>query len=513
MSGAFEKFKEFVERHAMLKDSRGVVVAVSGGPDSVALLDMLARLRDAWATSTGRAPLKVHVAHLDHKLRGGESAEDAEFVRRLADRLGFPFTIRSADTRAEAERLRRGIEEVAREIRYDFLLGVAREAGCDRIATGHTMSDQAETFIMRLTRGAGLRGLAAMRPVVPAHDFYKKEAEGGEQGSDGNILPSAFCLLPTALLVRPLLSVSREEVEEYCRDRRLEFRIDSTNLRADYTRNRLRRDALPALRSVNPRAVESIARAAEIIATDQDALDQLASKFLDQALIREEVASYSVETLLAQPVGLRRRMIIEAINRARKAEGRSGQITSAHVLSTDRLLEERMSGTRITLPGGLVVWREFDALVFTYAAKTIEAAERVLSAAQPSIAAGGFVLTLERDQPPHLFEVLIEQARREKEKSGRDWLIAVLDDRALPERLRVRPRRPGERALVRGQPTIKKLKNLMIDHKIPPSRRRSWPVVTTPDDCYVWSPGLPLAKEFAAHDETQRLAILRASTV
>ena len=152
----------------MLKDARGVVVAVSGGPDSVALLDMLARLRE---TASALLNLKLHIAHLDHKLRGRESAEDAEFVRQLAARLGFSISIEASDVRAEAERSRKGIEEVAREIRYDFLLRVARETDCDRIATGHTMSDQAETFLMRLARGAGLRGLAAMRPVGPAHEF------------------------------------------------------------------------------------------------------------------------------------------------------------------------------------------------------------------------------------------------------------------------------------------------------------------------------------------------------
>src|SRR4029079_5491163 len=139
------------------------------------------------------------------------------------------------------------------------------------------------------------------------------------------------------LLIRPLLRITREEVEEYCRDRHLDFRIDSTNLSRDYARNRMRHDALPALPSINPRAVEAIARAAEIIATDQDALDYLASKSLDRARIKlssneaisnaalnnealdKERETCSVEALLKQPIGLRRRMIIEAINRARAA--------------------------------------------------------------------------------------------------------------------------------------------------------------------------------------------------
>ncbi|MGA9768125.1 MAG: tRNA lysidine(34) synthetase TilS [Blastocatellia bacterium] len=493
MSGTFGRVRSFITRHAMFKDARGVVVGVSGGPDSVALLDMLARLREM---PTSLFNLKLHVAHLDHRLRGRESARDAQFVRQMAARLGVSVSIEACDVRAEAESSRRGIEEVAREIRYDFLLRVARKVDCDRICTGHTMSDQAETFLMRLARGAGLRGLAAMRPVTKAHTFGKDE--GG-----------AF----HPLLVRPLLSITREEVEAYCKKRGLEFRIDATNLSADYTRTRVRRDVLPALRSINPRVVESIARAAEIIQADEDALDHLASRFLDEARLnysREPVA-YRVAALLAQSAGLRRRMLILAINRVRASS--TEEITSTHIASVERLLADRMSGKRIELPCGLEIWREFDTLVFTLPTDRASAAEACeLSVRNPRVEAGGFNLTLERGPSASTFEVVLEQAEGEKRRGGTDWLIAALDDDAIPDRLVVRPRKPQDRALVAGQRKIKKLKNLMIDHKIPSSRRRSWPVVTTPDDRYIWSPGLPPAVEFAATDETKRLAILRALT-
>lgn len=497
----------------MLKDARGVVVAVSGGPDSVALLDLLAQLRE---TSPALSTLKLHMAHLNHKLRGLESDEDAEFVRQLAARLGFQITLEACDVRVEAERSRKGIEEAARELRYDFLLRVAREADCDRIATGHTMSDQAETFLMRLARGAGLRGLAAMRPVVKAHEFARQEsgAEDREPVNPG-ISSLRFEISdrqPRPLLIRPLLSITREEVEAYCRVRWLKFRVDATNLSADYTRSRVRRDVLPSLRAINPRVAESIARAAQVIAADEDALDHLASKFLDEARLGQggEPAAYRVAALLDQPVGIRRRMIITAINRARESRGE--EITSAHVASVERLLANGMSGKRIELPGGLMTWRDFDALVFTRSADAADY-ERELSVTNRQVQAGGFNMALERGQPRGLLETLIEQARREKRATGQDWLMAVLDDEAIPDRMVVRTRRPAERALVLGQQKIKKLKNLMIDHKIPSSRRRIWPLVTTPDDCYIWSPGLPPALNFAATDETLHLAILRASTI
>ena len=474
----------------MFGETRGVLVAVSGGPDSVALLDMLVRSLNG---------PRLYVAHFNHKLRARDSAEDAEFVERLAERLGLSVAVCEGDVAAQAKRAGRGIEEVARELRYDFLLRAARERGCDRIATGHTMNDQAETFLMRLARGAGLRGLASMRPVGPAHSF--ENAEGEE--------------LPTVFLVRPLLGITREEVEEYCRERNLEFRTDATNLTGDYTRNRVRRDILPLLREINPRVVESIARAAEIISSDEDALEHMASKLLDGARVNRDAAAYSAQALLEQPIGLRRRMIIEAIRRA-QAERQSSdnaQITLTHIASVEGLFGDQASGNRITLPGGLEAWREFDTVVFVPSACGKQSYEYEICGAHSSIEAGGFRITLERDQPFDLLGSVIEQTQEVKQRLGRDWMIAALDESALPDRLIVRPRRPGARARVTGQRKIKKLKNLMIDHRIPSSRRSIWPVVTTPDDRYVWSPGLPPSNEFAARDKTVSLAILRASIV
>ncbi|HKV42371.1 MAG TPA: tRNA lysidine(34) synthetase TilS, partial [Blastocatellia bacterium] len=168
--GTTEAVLKFIRRHRMFAASRGAVLAVSGGPDSTALLDILARL--LLRANTLRAPdLKLSVAHLNHRLRGSESDQDALFVQQLGDKYGLPVFIGSADVRAESETSGRGIEETAREFRYAFLLEVANRTAADRIVTGHTMDDQAETFLLRLARGAGQRGLAGIRPVIAAHRF------------------------------------------------------------------------------------------------------------------------------------------------------------------------------------------------------------------------------------------------------------------------------------------------------------------------------------------------------
>jgi tRNA(Ile)-lysidine synthase len=496
----FEKVLSFIRRHSMLDSSTGVIVAVSGGPDSLALLDMLLRVREK---ESALSSLKLHVAHLDHQLRR-ESDRDAEFVRALARKSNLPVTISAIDVKEAARIARRGLEETAREIRYRFLLDAARQSGCDRIATGHTMSDQAETFLMRLARGAGLRGLAAMRAVIPAHQFGEQECGSvgvWECGSVGDAEPSPSYSLTPTLLIRPLLAITREEVEIYCRNRGLEFLLDETNTSRDYTRNRVRLSLLPALAEINPRITETIARTTELIAAEEDALCAIVDSLLDEARLAGD--SYLVAALIREPAALRRRMILEAIRRAT-----GSRIGSKHIAAVDQLLEESESGSRIVLPRRLEVWRERDHIVFRRRSNESDDYQYRFDSQQ--VEAGGLTVTLRRGEDGNLFSSFMEEARREKERRGRDWMMAILDDDRLPRCLTVRTRREGERVYVKKNTVAKKLKSLMIDHKIPAGRRASWPVVASAEGRYVWSPGMPPDKEMIADSHTRRLAILRA---
>jgi tRNA(Ile)-lysidine synthase len=528
----------------MLSGANGVLIAVSGGADSVALLDMLLRIaRDDTGLGAGVAEAqtaapasckpRLHVAHLDHMLRGRESAEDAEFVRALASELGLHITVNAFDVRAAAARTGRGIEEVAREIRYNFLLAAATGAGCDRIAVGHTMTDQAETFLMRLIRGAGMRGLAAMRPVIPALTFpdsLGEKAEGGRQKPEigtppaDSDLPFAFHFPLSVSIIRPLLCITREEVESYCGEQGLRFRTDATNFSLRHTRNRIRTSVLPALATINPRIVESISRAAENIFADQEVLDDLALSLLlevrtaSDASTEGSIAAYSIPALLEQPLGMRRRIIVEAMRLARRnvapRETEFGaEIGSVHVDAVAALLTDGASGKRVGLPGLLEVWREYDALVFRRTRNQEAPYLVTISLEHSAVEAGGFAFVLERGLPAELIGPAIEGVKQEMETTGRNWMSVALDDAKLPYELVIRPRLSGERARVLGQRRTIKLKNLMIDHRIPSSRRSTWPLLTTPDGAYIWSPGLPPAVEFAAHEGTKRLATVRASAI
>ena len=212
---------------------------------------------------------------------------------------------------------------------------------------------------------------------------------------------------------------------------------------------------------------------------------------------------------MRNPEAIRRRAILEIIKRS---GGRMNATTSTHVGSIEAIISGENAGKRIAIARNLVAWREFDSLIIKRpeenAGYRIEIAPRCAS-----IRAGGFAISVERGVDGELFRASLDRALAHNEAQGRDWMACLLNEAELPERLTVRPRLEGERTWVTGQRGIKKLKNIMIDHRIPVSLRASWPVVTTPENLYVWSPGLPPAIRFVPAAPGRKLAIMMASRV
>lgn len=507
----FEKVRRFIERCSMLENAEGLVIAFSGGPDSRALVDILVRLRESLQTGS---PFRLHIAHLDHQLRGDESTADAEFVARVAADYSLPVTIERADTRTEARRSRRGIEDTARRLRYEFLARVATQQRLELVATGHTMNDQAETLLLRLIRGAGVRGLAAMRPSAPLPSTVLPQGSTAHRNTAE----------PRLRVVRPLLCLERKEIEAYCRAASLEFRTDSSNASIEHSRNRVRLELLPLLEQMNPKAVRSVARAAASLSQQHEFLEEYADAVLEQAAVssqrcRSDENRYTIETFVRQPRAIRNVMILRAVSRASiYVRNDSVQITSKHIEAVDGLLTSGVSGKHLELPGGVEVWCERDVLLIKADSQGPVSSGNSGTAVLELGAAGsvaeffGWRISAASGLAAGSFEGLLEAARNLAESAGRDWMMALLSEVELPRRLLIRTRRPGERVLALGRAKTKKLKKLMIDHKIPSSRRSGWPVVTTPDDRYVWSPGLPPSAEFAARKDCPSLVVLQASS-
>jgi len=296
--------RDYIRAHEIFRPGP-VVVAVSGGADSTALLLILAELADELG-------IVIHVAHFDHRTRPKQSAEDADFVAKLANRVGAPIRVGRAEKPTKTE-------DAARIARYEFLRRAAREIGATAIATGHTRDDQAETVLLHLTRGSGLAGLAGMRPL----------REG---------------------IARPLLAIGRADTVAVCRAARIRPRIDPTNRSLKFARNRVRLEVLPKLAKINPRASEAIARFAEAAAELQIEDDVDIAQALARARDKDEV----VVAALGPPI--RSRALALAWREA------TGLVLSArHRKALEDLAATEDGSRSIDLPGGRAI-REYGLL-------------------------------------------------------------------------------------------------------------------------------------------------------
>lgn len=319
------------KRLALPVTGERVIVAVSGGADSVALLLGLDELLKA-----GRLTLELTVAHLDHGLRSKESELDAEWVSELSARLGYRVVVGRASVKERALLSGDNLEQAARRARYQFLSEAAQSLEACMILTAHTMDDQAETVLLRLMRGSGSEGLGGIEPARPL-----------DVDSD-------------LLLVRPLLGWARRaQTESYCEERAVSFRVDEMNRDERFARVRVREHLIPLMQTFNARVVEALARTAELLREDGAALRQSAERLLDEASTEEgtavEGSPLSIDVLARAPSSLRRRALRLWIARGR---GDLRRLEMVHILAVEKLLAGERGGRIIELPGGAVVCRK-----------------------------------------------------------------------------------------------------------------------------------------------------------
>jgi tRNA(Ile)-lysidine synthase len=408
----------------MLQPGDHVLVALSGGPDSVATLAALDLLR-------ARLGVTLSAMHVHHGLRGAEADRDAQFAESLAGRLGVPFVI---DELAPGLAEGGNVEARARHLRYAALLGKAEELGADRVATGHTRDDQAETVLLRIVQGCGPAGLAGILPV----------REGGR-------------------VIRPLLGCTRVEIESFLAALQLPHCNDSSNRSRRHFRNRIRHDLLPQLRQLNPRIDRALANLACLTR---------ARERLRPASLRSPGRELSVAELLACPPELRSEQIHSWLSHERRRGLRFGK---RHVEAIVSLLGDGRPNRRVALPGGWVL-REYDRLRFASAIAVAQRGPMVLELGQ-RVALNGWSIEasevqgcgLDRRLPPDL------------------W-TAVLDASRLPEML-VRNPRAGDRVQPHGMRGHRKLADVFVDRRVPKALRASCPVVESGSEV-VWVPGV-----------------------
>ena len=437
-----------VERHALWSPGATVVVAVSGGADSLCLLGALDALR---ARGIPAAPARIVVAHLDHGLRGPVGEADAAFVAELAGMLGLECVVGREDVAALARREKHSLEDAGRRVRYAFLRRVAAETGAERIVTGHTRDDQAETVLMHLLRGAGLVGLAGMAPLA------------------GDI-------------ARPLLDVTRTETEAYCAARGWIPRYDASNDDLAFLRNRVRHSLLPLLERENPRLRETLARNAALIAADVAYLDDLARDAWQSAVMSTDAdtITFDLETLRALRLPLRTRLLREAYRRLSSASREDAEeLAARHVVVADEYIRRGVIGTVRQLPGGLRLMRGRGTLTITRMPET--AGRLGPSAAGSTLEAVVLPVPGEVAVPALGVRVRAEpvdtsEARAALEGPG-SADVAYIDADSAGETLAVRMWRPGDRFQPLGMEQPKKLQDYFTDAHVPRAERAHIPLV------------------------------------
>jgi tRNA(Ile)-lysidine synthase len=510
------KVIDFIQRYSLISRKEIVVVGVSGGADSVCLLHVLAK----WRKGLG---IKLHIAHLNHQLRGVESEADAEYVSNLAGSLGIPVTIDRQDVAAYRTERNCSIEEAARELRYAFLASVAREVGAHRIATGHTRDDQVETILMHILRGTGITGLCGLAPCSPmAYD---------SQGISSLASPLSLRAKRSNLLViRPLLDITREETASYCQEHQLDPRIDSSNLSLSFFRNRLRLQLLPLLRQYNPSVDQALLRLADIAKEDNAFIEQQASGLWGEVAKQENNTIYLDKKQIASlPIALQRQLLRAAVT---KLVGDVRDIEATHIEAARSLLNKPAS-KRISLPHGLICHGGYNELAITRLPSVIASPLSVIaSEAQQSQLPpcpfpplpGEFPLKVPGQTVFPGWKVIASVVRERvaslsargalstSERTYQSNLVAHFDLHKTGMKLFVRQRRPGDRFQPLGMNMPKKLQEFMVDAKIPRSWRGHIPIVCSPQQI-IWVVGWRIddrVKTTEASKEILRLEFIKS---
>jgi tRNA(Ile)-lysidine synthase len=451
----FTQFQKSVARFRMIVPGDRVLVAYSGGADSSALLHLLIELRS-------EIPFDLVLAHFNHRLRPAAD-EDERCVRATARRSGLTLIVKKRYVKAYARSHKLNLEEAARILRYDFLEKAAARAGATKIATGHNLNDQAETFLIRLLRGSGPRGLSGIFPVVGPK------------------------------IIRPLLEIPRKDIESYCRRKRLVFQTDESNADKRFLRNKIRLELIPYLeRNYEPRVVPRLGRLAGILQEEEAVFDEMTRREYARLIHRNgRRVSLDARRLAHLPKGLSRRAVRAFIE---EMKGDLRRISFEDIESVLRLAE----GRELTLPGKLRLRRE----------------NEFISRTAGTAAKNAYALSWNGRHPLRIPGAGMAFAgERMKKTSGAR--IAFDDEKSChcdAEKLRfpllVRSRKEGDRYRPLGAPGRKKLKEILRAKRIPLAERNRLPVFCSRGKI-VWAPGLPVAEDFKVTTLTRKIFRLK----
>jgi tRNA(Ile)-lysidine synthase len=449
-----KKVRRTISRHRMLNPGDLCIVAVSGGADSVCLLDILNELKAALG-------IKLVVAHFDHGLREGEDEAETRFVRKLASSMNLPFESEKATSLKDWSS--GSVEEKARDARYRFLESLREGLSAQKIAIGHHLNDQAETVLMRLLRGSGSSGLAGIPP------FRDKT------------------------IIRPLIDTKKEEIESYLKARDLAYMDDSSNLQTDYLRNRIRLELLPSLLEYQPRLIEHLGRLADILRDENAYMEGRAEDWVVREADLRTTGEVSIHRLsfLGLPQPIRNRVTRQILRKLGKGLRRIG---SLHIESVAELGKSENSHGSLNLPNGLVVTRSYDHMVFRIGEERQSREFHYLLDGTGTYVIEEIGKTIG----------LVERKPNANLNLEGDEKTAYLDSEKLEFPLILRNFRPGDRIVPLGMTGHKKIKDFFIDLKIPIESRPLVPILLSGDQP-IWIGGYRIDDRYKVTSKTKRI--------
>ncbi len=431
-----------IKKYNMLQKGDGVVIGLSGGADSVSLISVLKEIQPLY-------DLRLYAVHLNHGIRGDEAQRDEAFARELCEGLGVEIRIFRRDIPIEAKALGMTLEEAGRKIRYELFEQVLKETGSSKIAVAHNMNDNAETVLMRLCRGTGIRGLGGISPVRDN-------------------------------IIRPLIEVKRCEIEAYCGEKGLDYCTDSTNLSEDYTRNKIRLTLIPWLEeNLNPSLCEGINKTSGFMRQEDSYLDSLAQAAFKECGTGDN--SVSCKKLLAYDTVIRRRVIRLLFARYVKS---LKDISAEHIQAVC-ILAEGKSGASLNLPYSLTAKKEFDALIIEKSTPKPE----------------GYCYELELNRSVYISEIngFVGIYDKKTEIKGNLLYTNCFKYDIINNRLCLRSRKEGDKIALSGIGGSKRLKKLFNDLKISRDKRDTIPLLAM-DSEILWVGGLRTNDKYKCRD-------------
>jgi tRNA(Ile)-lysidine synthase len=471
-----ERVVRTIKDHRMLSPGDPVLVCVSGGSDSVALLHILSIL-------SPRFNIKIGVAHLDHSLREKDSEQDAKFVESLALKLDLPFHIQKTHVKKYAEKEKLSVEDAGRKARYDFFLTISEKIGYSKIATAHHAGDNAELILMNMLRGAGKSGLSGIPPI---------RRKGGKS------------------IIRPLIHLSKNEIHAFLSESGLHYVQDSTNLDTKYLRNRIRNNLIPEMKSsYNPKIIETLNRMGKIIQDEENWIKEIVEKEMNGLVFRENKNSirFAASHFMEKPPPLCRRILRTLI---RQVKGDLKQINYGHIDSILDLIERSRSEGQVHLPDDVLI-EVLAGQVFISKQKRIARPTKTKNNSQPAfvfsynvakpVSSSETVLILEIGKKIQFSATEItDPAGFNKMESNAAWID--MDKIEFP--LTIRNILPGDRFSPLGIKGTQKVKKFFINSKIKKSTRVECPILLS-NDKIIWVGGFQIDNSVKVTSSTKKL--------